>query len=180
MNAVAEPIPPAASVAVPNVPSLHICRGVDESSPTPATASQKISKPLLPLRGVCSLVNEDENRVLELIKSGEIAWAFNVALAQKRGRRKEFRILPAAVADYLKGQTCGLKWPDVFALLLPDAPTIRAHEASRLLNVSGDQVYRLIDGRQIIASPARRRGPTGSARIPVTSMVQFFQKRRFP
>jgi hypothetical protein len=159
MTAAAEHIPPVAPVA-----------------PMP----RKKSKPLLPLRGVCSLVNEDENRVLELIKSGAIAWAFDVALAQKRGRRKELRILPAAVADHLKGQPCRLKWPDVFALLLPDAPTIRAHEASRLLNVSGDQVYRLIDGRQIIASPARRRGPTGSARIPVTSMVQFFQKRRFP
>ena len=155
-------------------------KAVAEPIPAAATPSRQRSKPLLPLRGVCSLVNEDEDRVLELIKSGEIAWAFDVALAQKRGRRKEFRILPAAVADYLKGQTCGLKWPDVFALLLPDAPTIRAHEVSRLLNVSGDQVYRLIDGRQIIACPARRRGPTGSARIPVTSMVQFFQKRRFP
>ena len=116
MTTVAEPIPPVAPV------------------------TRQKSKPLLPLRGVCSLVNEDENRVLELIKSGEIAWSFDVSLARRRPRRKYLRILPAAVADYLKGQPCRLKWPDVFALLLPDAPTIRAHEVSRLLNISGDQV----------------------------------------
>jgi predicted DNA-binding transcriptional regulator AlpA len=154
--------------------------GVAEPVSPPATVPRKKSKPLLPVRGVCSLVGMNEDEVLGLIQSGAIRWAFDVSLARRRQRRKHLRILPAAVVDYIKGQTCGLKWPDVFALLLPDAPTIRAHEVSRLLNISGDQVYRLIDGGQIVACSARRRGPAGSARIPVASLVRFFQKRRFP
>ena len=86
----------------------------------PATVPRQRSKPLLPLRGVCSLVDKDENSVLELIESGEIAWAFDVALAQRRGRKRELRMLPAAVADYLKGRPCELDQPTVFGLLVPD------------------------------------------------------------
>jgi len=50
---------------------------------------------MLPLRGVCSLVDKDENKVLELIESGKLAWVFDVSLARTR---KELRIVPAAAA----------------------------------------------------------------------------------
>ena len=140
-----------------------------------ATAPRKHSKPLLPLRACCSLVDKDENRVLELIESGEIAWAFDVSLDRKR---RAIRALPAAVADYLKGHTCELKWADVLGLMLPDAPTILASEITRVLNVSGDHTYHLIDRKKIVACPTRRRGPGGSARVPTKSFVQFLQTRR--
>ena len=85
MNAVAEPVSPA------------------------ATMSRQRSKPLLPVRGVCSLIERDEDHVLKLILDGSIGWAFNVALEAKRGRNRYLRILPAAVADYMHGRTCSLK-----------------------------------------------------------------------
>jgi hypothetical protein len=64
--------------------------------------------------------------------------------------------------------------------MLPDAPAILACEITRVLNVSSEHTYNLIDQKQIIASPTRRRGPGGSARVPAKSFVQFLQKRRFP
>ena len=151
-----------------------------ESVSRPATPQRHKTKPLLSVRGVCSLVDKSQNKVLELIESGEIAWAFDVSLAQKPGRKRHLRILPAAVADYLKGLTCELKWADVLGLMLPDAPAILACEITRVLNVSSEHTYNLIDQKQIIASPTRRRGPGGSARVPAKSFVQFLQKRRFP
>ena len=148
------------------------------ASPPIAPAPRQRSKPLLPLRGVCSLVDKDENQVLELLESGEIAWAFDVALAQRRGRKRELRVLPSAVADYLKGRTCEIDQPTVFGLLLPDGPTIPANQIARILNVSVDHVYHLIDRKQIIASPTRRRGPGGSALVPTTSFIKFLAERR--
>ena len=144
----------------------------------PAPAPRQSSKPLLPLRGVMSLVNKNENRIWELIETGQIAWGFDVALAQKDGRKRELRVLPAAVADYLKGRPCELEWADVFALLLPDGPTILASEIARVINVSSDHVYHLIEGKQIIACAIRRPGLGGSAPVPTTSFIKFLQKRR--
>jgi hypothetical protein len=125
-----------------------------------------------------ALVDKDENKLLELVETGEIAWAWDVALQQQDGRKVELRVLPAAVADYLKGAACKLKWADVFALLLPDGPTITASQISRILNVSCDHVYHLIDGKEIDSCPTRRPGPGGSATVPMTSFIRFLQKRR--
>ncbi len=135
---------------------------------------------MLPVRGVCSLVDQDEDHVLQLIEDGSIAWAFDVALDTKRGRNRELRILPAAVACYLKRQPCELRWAGVIALLLPDAPMTSACEISHTLNVSGDHVYHLIQRKEIAGCSTWRRGPGGSARVPVKSVVKFLQERRFP
>jgi hypothetical protein len=141
----------------------------------PATMRRRRSKPLLPIRGVCSLVDKSAERVLEMIEEGAIAWAFDVSLDQKR---REIRVLPAAAADYLKGKACELKWSDVLGLMLPDAPTVSALEITRVLNVCGDHTYALIDRKRIVACPTRRRGPGGSARVPANSFIQFLRKRR--
>jgi hypothetical protein len=125
-----------------------------------------------------ALVDKNENRVWELIETGEIAWGFDVALAQKDGCKRELRVLPAAVADYLKGRRCELQWPDVFAVLLPDGPTIPASEIARVINVSSDHVYHLVERKQIEACATRRPGPGGSALVPTTSFIKFLQKRR--
>ena len=84
-----------------------------------ATMPWQRSKPLLPLRGVCSLIDGNEDQVLALIEEGKLAWAWNVALDPKRGRCRELRILPRCVADYLRGQTCPLEWANVLRVLLP-------------------------------------------------------------
>ena len=151
---------------------------IAEPVSTPAPATRLRSKPLLPLRGVCSLVDKDEDEVLKLIESGEIAWAFDVALAQKRGRKRELRILPAAVADYLKRRKCNLDWEAVCDLLRPDGPTIRVNKLAQILNVSADHVYHCVERRQIIACPSRRKGPGGSGRVATANFIKFLQKRR--
>jgi len=157
-----------------------VAESVSPPVATAAMVARQRSKPLLPVRGVCSLVVEDEDQVLKLIEDGRIAWTWNVALDTKPGHNRHLRILPAAVADYMQGRPCELKWADVFGLLLPDAPTMRASDITRVLNVSCDHVYHLIDRKKIVACPARRRGPGGSARVPTKSFIQFLQQRRFP
>jgi hypothetical protein len=109
---------------------------VAETASPPATMLRQRSKPLLPVRGVMSLIDRDEYQVLRLIEEGELAFAFDVASDPERGRNRELRILPACVADYLRGHTSSLEWADVLRLLLPhDEPILLGTEITRILNV---------------------------------------------
>ena len=114
---------------------------------SPTAAPRPLKQAFAPLRGVMALVDKDENKVLELVETGALVWAWDVASVQKDGRKRELRVLPAALADYLKGVPCELEWPDVFSLLTPDGPTITASEIARVLNVSSDHGIQLDRGK---------------------------------
>src|ERR1035438_8270003 len=120
------------------------------SLPSPVPRRRR-GKPLLPVRGVCSLIDRDENQTLRLIEEGQIAWCFDLTLDPAHARAKELRVLPAAVADYMRGQTCSLKWPDVLALVVPqDGPHVSSVQIMRALNVSGEHVYNLVRRKVLI------------------------------
>jgi hypothetical protein len=128
-----------------------------------------------------SLVDKNEDQVKRMVEEGELLWAFDVALDPARSKARELRILPACVADYLRGVPCSLEWPDVIELLLPhNEPVIRTPEITRALNVSQHHVAHLA-GRKVITqcSPGRR-GARGSASFLTASFVAFLKERRFP
>jgi hypothetical protein len=138
------------------------------------------SKPLLPVRGVMSLIDQTEDQVLSLIEDGQLAWAWDVALDPRLGRARELRILPAAVAEYLRGRTCSLEWPAVLSLLLPhDKPLILGTEISRVLNCCCTHTYALARRKLIVPCSTWRRGPGGAGRFRTDSFVQFLKDRRF-
>jgi hypothetical protein len=151
---------------------------VEPVSPA-ATMPRQRSKPLLPVRGVMSLVDKSEDQVLRLIEDGQLAWAFDVALDPKRGRNRELRILPAAVSAYLRGQTCSLDWSDVLPLLLPhDGPVILSKDITRILNVCGTHTYALARRKLIIPCSTWRRGRGGCGRFTSKSFIEFLKARR--
>ena len=158
MNAVAEPVP---------------------VSP-PATMARR-SKPLLPVRGVMSLVDKNEDQVLRLIEDGSLLWAFDVALDTKHGRSKELRILPACVADYLRGQQSPIEWAEVVRSLLPhDEPVILSKDITRVLNVSGTHTYHLVSRKLLAPCSTWRSGRGGCGHFTTKSFVAFLKSRRFP
>jgi hypothetical protein len=145
----------------------------------PTTTRQQRSKPMLPVRACISLLDRNEDRVLSLLESGEIAWAFDVALDPKRGRNRELRILPAAVASYLRGQACSLEWADVLALLSPpDKPVILGTEITRVLNVCSTHTYALARRKLIVPCSSWRRGRGGCGRFTAASFTKFLKARR--
>jgi hypothetical protein len=147
----------------------------------PATVPRQRSKPLLPVRGVCSLIEKSEDQVLGLIEEGKLAWTFDISLlGPERGRSKELRVLPAAVADYMHGRPCELTWASVFSLLVPDSPIVTSLEIYRMLNISGTQLYNLVRAKQIVPCSTWRRGPKGKAKFEVVRFKDFLQARRFP
>ena len=153
---------------------------VAEPVSPPATMPRQRSKPLLPVRGVVSILDRNEDQVLALIEDGSLAWAWDVALNPRSSHSRELRVLPAAVAAYLRGDAGSFDWPDVFSLLVPNTPTVLAREVSRVLNVSSTHVYALIRGRRLASCSAPKTGPLGSARIPTDSFAEFLKNRRFP
>lgn len=144
-----------------------------------ATPQRQRSKPLLPVRGVVSIIDKNEDQVLALIEEGKLAWAWDVALDTKRGRRRALRILPAAVADYLRGQTCSLDLADVLRLLLPhDEPVILSRDITHALNISSTHLYALARRKQMVPCSTWRTGPSGCARFPAKNFIGFLKARR--
>ena len=127
-----------------------------------------------------SLIDKNEDQVLGLIEDGKLAWAFDVSLlGPKRGRSKELRVLPATVANYMRGQACSLEWADVLRLLLPhDEPVILSKDITRVLNVSSTHVYHLARRKLIVPLSTWRRGRGGCARFAAESFVKFLKSRR--
>jgi hypothetical protein len=126
-----------------------------------------------------SLVDKNEDQVLRLIEDGSLLWAFDVALDTKHGRRKDLRILPACVADYLRGQESSLEWADVLRLLMPEGPVILSKNITRVLNISSTHLYNLARRKQMVPLSTWRSGPGGCARFPARNFVKFLKSRRF-
>jgi hypothetical protein len=138
-------------------------------------------KPLLPVRGVCSLIDMDERRTLKLIEEGQIAFAFDFTLDPRRARNKELRVLPAAVAAYMRGRACELNWADVLALVVPhDGPELLSSQITRALNICGEHLYNLARGKVLEPCSTWRRGRGGCARFRRQTFVDFLEKRRWP
>ena len=150
-----------------------------DPTPPPATMLVQRSKPLLPVRAVMGLIDLNDDQVLALIEDGQLAWAFDVRLDPKRGRKRELRILPAAVSAYLRGERCSLEWSDVLPLLLPhDEPVILSRDITRVLNVSGTHTYNLASRKLIVPCSTWRRGPGGCGRFTTKSFIEFLKARR--
>jgi hypothetical protein len=136
---------------------------------------------MLPLRGVCSLVDRNEDQVLRLIEDGSLAWAFDVALDPQRGRSKVLRIVPACVASYLRGQACSIELGEVLRSLLPhDGPVILSKDIARVLNISCTHTYALARRKLLAPVSKWRTGKGGCARFSAKSFVEFLKSRRFP
>ena len=151
----------AESISLPAMPPRHRCR------------------PLLNLRAVVALVDKSKDRVLELIEDGSILWTWDVALSPRDGRKRELRILPSAVSDFLSGRQCLLDWEDVLRLLLPRAePLIRSSEISRILNISGTHLYNLARHKVLSPCSTWRAGRGGYARFQAKTFVDFLKATR--
>ena len=138
-------------------------------------------RPLLPVCGVVSLLDKDEDQVLRMVDEGDLLWAWDVALQPERARRKELRVLPECVEDHLAGRKCRLEWPDVLGLILPhDRTVLETGEIERPLNVSGTHVFALARRRCLKVARKGRVGPGGSMRVTAFSFVQFLKARRYP
>lgn len=149
--------------------------------PASATPAPTRVRPLLTVRGMVSLIVQNEDRCLGLIESGELRWAWNVALEPERAKRMELRVLPECVADFLDGRRCELEWPDVLQRILPhDEPLLKTKEMEMALNVSNAHVLGLLRRGAVEAAGAWGPGPGHSAMVTRKSLIRFLGRRCYP
>jgi hypothetical protein len=136
--------------------------------------------PFATISAARTLLDLDEDEIFERIEDGRILWAFNIS-ASRGARRKELRILPAALADYKAQRPCQITWAQVFRQALPsNKPRFPCRQISRALNCSDSQVISLIKVRSLRAIRAWRRGAQGAALITRDSFIRFLLRRRWP
>lgn len=176
MTALGNPILPATlrSAAVAQSPGLAIWN-------LPRCQAGAL-RPLLPVRGVVSLIGATEDEVLQLIECGLLRWAWDFALSPRSAQRKELRVLPACVDDYISGRKRDWKWANVVHLVLgTDAATaISASKLALAINICSTSVISLIRRGEIQAVGRPRRGPKGSPQITFRSLDGFLRARCWP
>jgi len=94
-------------------------------------------RPLLPIRGVMSILDRSEDAILAMLDEGQLLWAWNLALDPARSRRKALHVLPACVDDVQSGRECRLEKEEVLKLLLPhNGQFLLATDLQHCLNVT--------------------------------------------
>lgn len=153
---------------------------LNDIASAPAERNSQRGAPMWTIRGLVSALDRNEDKVIELIECGDLAWAFDLSLIPERARRRELRVLPACVEDFLARRACSLEWPEVARLILPhDKPEICAREIQRSLNVSASHVTALIRRKLLKCVSMARPGPTGSALVTTSSFLEFIKARRY-
>lgn len=143
----------------------------------PAVIRRAKGQPLLPVRGVCSLLSVDEDVVVRLIESGDLLWAWN--FGSTNCRQREIRILPAAVSARMRSRECGLDWDAVLPMVLPAIDgKLNSTELRIAFNVSQTHLSHLAERREIRIVTPGRTGPGGVAWFTAESVVEFLKSRR--
>ena len=140
-------------------------------------------RPLATVSAASWCLDRNAEEVLAMIEEGELLWAFDIALPNRRGKPCP-RILTASIEAWLSGQQQDLAKGEtqpglITGLVFPGKPTIDGYELARALNCGRQhaldlirQQFRLVSGSHI------RRGPGGSPQIETASAADWLMKRR--
>ena len=142
-------------------------------------------RPMLSISGARSLLpGLGEDEIVSLIAARHLAVVFNISVGD-HDRRREMRILPAAVDFYKEHGTKRLMdwdWVRITQEIMAGyrLDWITATDIRLLLNCSSEQTIRFITLGQLSLAPGSkcRRGPLGSPRVLVESLLRFLRKRR--
>ena len=170
---------------VPPVTRSGITAG-SKPSPQAIIATIKINVPRRPLwqaETVQECLEISREKLMALIESGELAWAFNIGIGQTR---QEIRVLGHCVVEKQSGpipglgRTRSLNLPEVLNLVLPARPQLRATEVQRIFCCQHHQVHKLIRLGEFakVQEQLPKCGPNGSPHVTRASVAKFLEKRR--
>jgi len=142
-------------------------------------------RPFLSISGARSLLpGLDEDDVIDLVESRRVEVAFDISLGIL-GRRRELRILPAALDFYKQHggkKTSAWDWPRITQEILNGyrLDFINGMDMRLLLNCSGTQINTLIAVGRMALAPGSicRSGPNGSPRVLLNSFLAWLKRRK--
>jgi hypothetical protein len=123
-------------------------------------------------------------KLVEMIQSGEVPWAWNIGLGHSR---KELRILGLSIVELQSGPIRGIGstrnfgLPEVAGLILPKTrETLRGRELQMLFQCNPDTIRHLHDAGELDRVPEKldKHGPNSSPRYTKASLVRFLETRR--
>ena len=155
-------------------------------------------RPLVPLEACMVLCDRDEDDLIALVQSGDLAFAWDIRGA-KAERRAELRVWRESVLAYLAaapgegtrptgqngcapGEGTALPEEEVLERLLPHGrDTLFSTELQRMFSASQTHVQGLIDGGLLEQAGERRqvRGVNARVRVSRESVIQFLKDRRW-
>jgi hypothetical protein len=144
-----------------------------------------LRQPLMKPETVEGCLNIERRKLIQMIESGELAWAWNISAGGKRNI--EPRILTHCVVErqtgiiHQIGATKNLKLPDVVNLILPrERQTMRGRELQKLFLCQADHVRHLHKAGELEMVPETlpKHGPNASPRFTRASLVRFLTIRR--
>jgi hypothetical protein len=140
-----------------------------------------IRRPLLPIPAVMAILDRNEDKVLQLVQSGKLAWAFD--LRAPRAQRACIRICTQSVQDMLSGQRSLGNGEDLQAFIDYAFPyhgeTVQAVRLARVFNCGTEHIRNLVLSSALKESKAGSRGANNSPEIWFSSVVAFLKARRF-
>ncbi|MCX8156174.1 MAG: hypothetical protein N3J91_06990 [Verrucomicrobiae bacterium] len=131
------------------------------------------------IAAAAALLKKPTHRIMEMIESGEISWALNVA-APEIGRR-EVRIPTCSILACAEGREFNPQPRDLAKSLFGGSIVENGIPAPRFytaLGITHGHFYNLVRAGAIALSRAPHRGASGAAIIPFSAAVQFLEKRR--
>jgi len=158
--------------------------------PNPAVPRLEIRRQLVSAFTVADVLGISVERVDELIDTGALRWAFNIAC--KSSRRRLVRVFTESLVDHqAKAATRRAETEDEFPHVMSAVfPTVvckpgivakaQAHYIAQQLSVTSDHVFHLIGegALRLIFGTKCRRGPGGSPEVAFASVTAFLQERR--
>lgn len=155
-----------------------------ESPPAPmhAPIPFQIRRPLLDVPTCSTITDRPTEEILDLIQSGRLRLAFD--LAKPGARRRELRVLGRCLAEYMQNTRPAIpetpasvrgEIDEIFPAL---AENLKACTVLRLFNCSSDHVLHLAKKGLITVARPGRRGADGDLLIQRTSLVEFLVSRR--
>lgn len=145
----------------------------------PESVKRPRGRPMLPVRGLMSVLDKTYLEVWKLIDNGDLSWVFDVSLQPGIARRRELRILADCAADYAEGRECALSLDQVFELLIPHGePVLVGDEIEHCLNISDLHLSNLAERKLLNRCDRGHRGIGGESKFTRTSFTSFLTSRR--
>lgn len=146
---------------------------------TNLATAEKRGVPLFTIRGLCSVLGLTCDQILRKIEEGAIAWCFDLSLVPERAKKRELRVLPACIDDFVAARECKLEWKDITRLVTFEESVMTAKHIERVLNVSQAHVAALIRRKLLVPERKASSGPRGSARVATETFLTLLKSRRF-
>ncbi len=143
----------------------------------PATFLIPVRSPLLSVGTVSSVLHLPSDRILKLIDSGALAFAFDIS--GEKSTKITAKISAQSLLDYVrheKNQT-DLTTDQFLQSILPSYPLISATAVSRILSCNADHVGILV-AEKTLPEATPRKFKKQSPKISCESVFHFLKRRR--